>query len=296
MKNILQKADSFFKKLFGNLDLTWKKLIIWAVIAGIYTGLMALFSIFNDTSFEDISISFEWWILFGILIIVNSNSPLDSALKCFVFFLISQPLVYLVQAPFHWMGLELFKYYLPWFRWTLLTFPMGYIGYYIKRGDWWSLVILAPMLVFVASHYWGFAGDARSFFPHHLLSAIFCAITLVLYPLYILKQKTVKKVGLAISIVLLLTGTAVAVLNRHVYNTTLMSSSEEHYFDDKYEVSLKDSRFGKVYIEWDEGMQCYMLQAQFTAVGDTELIIKAPDGSVKNYPLTVRRNGYDLDR
>ena len=47
------------KKLFGEIDLTWKKLIIFAVITGLYTGVMALLPVTKDTSFADISISFE---------------------------------------------------------------------------------------------------------------------------------------------------------------------------------------------------------------------------------------------
>ena len=30
------------KKLFGGINLTWKKLIIFAVIAGAYTAIMAI--------------------------------------------------------------------------------------------------------------------------------------------------------------------------------------------------------------------------------------------------------------
>jgi len=85
------------KKLFGGIDLNWKKLIIFAIIAGVYTAIMAMLPITKNTSFADIAISFEVWILFGILIIMNSKSAKDSALKCFIFFLISQPLVYLTQ-------------------------------------------------------------------------------------------------------------------------------------------------------------------------------------------------------
>ena len=88
------------KKLFGGIDLSWKKIIIFAIIAGVYTAIMAILPIAKDTSFADITISFEVWILFGIIIIMNSKSAKDSALKCFLFFLISQPLVYLIQVPF----------------------------------------------------------------------------------------------------------------------------------------------------------------------------------------------------
>lgn len=52
------------KKLFGGIDLTWKKLIIFAVIIGVYTATMALIPITNDTSFRDIAVYLEWWILF----------------------------------------------------------------------------------------------------------------------------------------------------------------------------------------------------------------------------------------
>ncbi len=89
------------KKLFGGINLTWSKLIIFAVIAGVYTAVMALIPALEYTSFNTITVTFEVWVLFGILIIMNSRSNLDSALKCFVFFLISQPLVYLIQRIYY---------------------------------------------------------------------------------------------------------------------------------------------------------------------------------------------------
>ena len=113
------------KKLFGGIDLTWFKLIIAAVVAGVFTAVMALIPELHYTSFHTIVVTFEVWILFGIIIIMNSKSNLDSALKCFVFFLISQPLVYLIQVPFSQLGWALFGYYRFWFgrcsasRWAL---------------------------------------------------------------------------------------------------------------------------------------------------------------------------------
>ena len=135
------------KKLFGGIDLNWKKLIIFAIIAGVYTAIMAMLPIAKDTSFADITISFEVWILFGIFIIMNSKSAKDSALKCFVFFLISQPLVYLIQDIINHSNLFL-TYYRFWIIWTILTIPMGFIGYYMKKDKWWGLAILTPILIF----------------------------------------------------------------------------------------------------------------------------------------------------
>ena len=62
------------KKLFGGLNLTWPKLIIAAIIAGVYTAAMAIIPALHYTSFITITATFEVWILFGILIIMNSRS------------------------------------------------------------------------------------------------------------------------------------------------------------------------------------------------------------------------------
>ena len=99
------------KKLFGGVELNYSKLVIFAVLSGIYTALMAIIPQVKYTSLNTITVTFEVWIFIGIFIIMNSKSNKDSALKCFVFFLISQPLVYLIQVPFSWQGWNLFQYY-----------------------------------------------------------------------------------------------------------------------------------------------------------------------------------------
>ena len=171
------------KKLFGGIDLTWKKLILFAVILGAYTGIMAILPWTANTSFRDIAINYECWILFGIIIITNSKSPMDSALKCFIFFLISQPLVYLVEVPFHPMGFELFKFYKFWFLLTLLTPLMGYIGYYIKKKNIWSLLILSPMFIMLSCFGIEYLSQAVNNFPNHLLSSVFCFAVIVIVTL-----------------------------------------------------------------------------------------------------------------
>lgn len=285
------------KRLFGELDLTWKKIIIFAVIAGLYTAVMAILPITTDTSFADISISFEWWILFGIIIIVNSKTPVDSALKCFLFFLISQPLIFLVQVPFNAYGWGIFRYYPPWFIWTLLTIPMGYIGYYMREEKWWSLLILSPMLVFLGYHYSSFLREAISFFPNHLLSAIFCVTTLIIYPLYIFKEKKLKVAGLVISILIIIASTAMVInVGRTAYNTTVLVSegSLNVKFDDTYEVSLEDDAFGEVFIVYEKNIDDYMVNARFTKTGETKMILKSPEGEERIFKLDIKRDTYDI--
>lgn len=288
------------KKLFGGLDITWPKLIVFAVIAGLYTGLMAFLPAAKDTSFADISISFEWWILFGIIIIVNAKSPLDSALKCFVFFLISQPLVYLVQVPFNAYGWGIFNYYRNWIVWTLLTIPMGYVGYYMKKDKWWGLLILAPMLGLLGIHYVRFLSETRSFFPHHLLSTLFCAATMIIYPLFIFGEKKVRNAGLVLSLLILTGSTAVSFIRgRSVYSTTLLLSSEDAdriQFDDTYTAYLEDEAFGKAYIVYEPAIETYMVNADLTKLGDTKLIVESPSGERHEFALTVYRDTYDIKK
>ncbi len=287
------------KKLFGGINMTWKKVILFAILCGVYTGVMALIPATKDTSFRDISISFEWWILFAILIIVNSKTPLDSALKVFVFFLISQPLVYLVQVPFSPDGFGLFRYYPAWFEWTLLTFPMAFVGHYMKRDKWWGLLILAPMLLFLGFHYFGFFGEAVHFFPNHLLSALFCAVTLIVYPLFIFRDKRIRIAGLILSILILIAASVYGVLDQrsHTYDTSLLSSGGEICavdYDDSYKVYLEDPSFGDVHIGYEENIESYLVYASFKKTGDTVLVLEAPTGEKYYYDLSVERDSYTV--
>ena len=192
------------KKIFGEVDLTWKRLIICAVLIGISVGLLNSVPFLFDTTITDIATYFDFWIFCGIFIIMNSKSNKEAALKCFVFFLISQPLIYLAEVPFNRMGWGIFVYYKPWFIWTLLTIPMGYIGCYMKKEKWYSLLILVPMLILLSMNIETSLGGLIYAFPHHLINLLFILATLVLYPLLIFNDKKLKYIGLAISTVLII--------------------------------------------------------------------------------------------
>ena len=44
------------KKLFGGIDLTWKKLLVFSVLIAIYTAIMAMVPALINTSFNDIAV------------------------------------------------------------------------------------------------------------------------------------------------------------------------------------------------------------------------------------------------
>ncbi len=281
------------KKIFGGINLTWLKLIIFAIVAGVYTGVIALIPQALDTSFIDITTSFEVWILFGILIIMNSKSAKDSALKCFVFFLISQPLVYLVQDVITHDHL-LITYYRHWVLWTVATLPMGFFGYFMKKDKWWGLVILTPILLFLGEHYATYLGKTIFSFPRHLLTTLFCFTTLILYPWVIFHDKKIQMAGIIISVLIILAMTALSLINLPVYSTDLISSGEKYDFDDTYKVYLTDNKYGTLRIRYEDALECYMVHAELKKAGKTSFILESPTGEKQEFEITIRRDSYDI--
>ena len=286
------------KRLFGGLELTWPRVIAAALIAGAYTGLMAMLPITKDTSFRNIAISFEGWILLGVLIIMNSRSPLDSALKCFVFFLISQPLCYLVQVPFSSLGWGIMDYYRNWIIWTLLTLPMGYFGWYLKKDKWWGLLILTPPMLLLGYQLSLFAALTAYWLPHHLLSTLFCIAVLILCPLAIFEDKKVRTAGLVISGLIILAALGIAVLRPNVYNTTVLTDGGDAgaVFDGTYSARLEDESFGTVSISYNENIESWMVDAGFRRGGRTNLILEDAHGGKTVYELDIGYSNFTVTK
>ena len=207
MKNesILRRCTN---KLFGGIDMKWWKVIVFAAASAVVTFLFLVFPVFENTSFQRMGMTFEAWILFAVIIMSNCRKPHESALKTFVFFLVSQPLIYLLQVPFSHMGWQLFSYYRYWFIWTLLTFPMAAAGWFIRKKNWLSLLILLPVLAFLTFTYVDSFRFAFRHFPRLLVTALFCLAQVILY-LYVFTPKLWQRlvgflVPLALIIVFLL--------------------------------------------------------------------------------------------
>ena len=276
------------KKIFGGIDLNWKKLILFALVAGVYTALMAIIPQVRYTSFNTIAVTFEVWIFIGIFIIMNSKSNKDSALKCFVFFLISQPLVYLLQVPFSSQGWGLFRYYGYWLVWTILCLPMGYIGYHIKKGKWTGYLILFPMILFTAYCYHIYLTYFTFLYPNYILISIFCILAMFIYPNVLFDNKKIKIVGSIISAILTIFITSLVMLNPYSYSTELLTQIDGKDVTSEYQVALKDSSYGDIYIDSD------LIHVDFKRGGKTELIVTSPEGKVIKYDLIIRLNTYKL--
>ncbi len=253
------KKQNFLQKLFGGIDLTWPKLIISSIVIGVLVGLIMIIPAFKDTSIQQIGVIFYWWWFFAILIIMNSKSNLDAALKCFVFFLISQPLIYLVQVPFNFQGWGILNYYKNWIGWTIATLPMGYIGYWMKRRDIWSGLIASPAFASIALEGNGELHSGR------YLGGVFCVLIILSIFFGILPNWKVRVLSIVSAVILALIAIAI-----------MAPKPEDFFINTSYDVE----RFGVTtekewHVESDLGEQLFLEESDMydengEATGETE--------------------------
>lgn len=186
---------------FGEIELTWIKVIIFSILAGAYTALVCIIPGIYDTSFHDIAVDLDVWFLLAMFIIMNSKTWKEASLKTFVFFLISQPLVYLIQVP--WTGWQIFMYYRYWFIFTLLTLPGAVVAFQVKKQNWLSVLILSVATCFLAFESVNYLKSTLTSFPNHLLSSILSLAIAIFFIFCFLKEKKQKIVALILVIAVL---------------------------------------------------------------------------------------------
>lgn len=195
------KIKRLIDKLYGGLNMSWRTVILFALGTAVLTSIFLIVPIFKNTSFELMGVDFEAWFFFAIIIMANCKKPLESALKTFVFFLISQPLIYLIQVPFSSMGWGLLGYYRYWFLWTLFTFPMAFVGWIITKRNWLSVIILAPVLAFMGSAVYQSGLHCIHHFPYRLVTSLFCLLQIVLYVITFFPDMGKKLTGVLIPLI-----------------------------------------------------------------------------------------------
>ena len=176
------------KKLFGGLKMSWLTVVLFAMAAGVYTGLINQVPFLADTSFRDIAVSYEVWMLFAVIIAVNCQKPLEAACKVFVFFAISQPLCFAVEIP--WIGkVQALSYLNLWVKQILLTFPGGFVAYYAKKDNWFGAVTASAGAGFEAVFLTAYASRLMADFPHHLLTVLLCIFVIYCFVFLLIQKK-----------------------------------------------------------------------------------------------------------
>lgn len=233
------------RKYFGNYDMTWRKVIVFALLTAVVTAVLNIIPFLENTSFQDIAISFECWFLFAIFIIVNCDKWWEASLKCFVFFLISQPLIYLIEVPFNSLGWALFGYYKRWAIITFLTIPGAAIGFLVKKKNWLSVAVLSVATGFLAYMSVYYFISVITDFPHHLISSFFCLILAVFFVFILLDAKKHRTAALSFIAAVMLV-TAITSARGLVWETTLPDGNWEYTVSDASVVYVKITDGNKV--------------------------------------------------
>ncbi|MCQ2434538.1 MAG: hypothetical protein MJ062_04810 [Oscillospiraceae bacterium] len=272
------------KQWFCGQKMSWLKVILLAVGSAVYTAVMLLLPPLKDTSFQDIGVYLECWILLALFIIVNCKKWWEAMLKCFMFFLISQPLIYLLQVPFYIDGFGIFRFYKSWFNMTLLTLPGAVIAYQVKRKDWLSVLVLSVANGYLAYQAVTYLRMTIGNFPHHLLSFLFC-IALIVFFTFLLLDKGSHRVTALVLAAGIFAGTVCICgigLKKETEEITLPTG--------EWTVTIDDETVASVEITGET-------TADITAKknGDTFLTFEAADGQSVEYYVTVNNGNLFLD-
>ena len=185
-----------------NSKMSWKKVLIIAVISAVITAVLNCIPALKGTSFTAPAETLEIWIVIALFIILNCKGYKEAMAKTFVFFLVSQPLIYLIEVPFKAARWDLFSYYPYWALATVLTLPGAAIAYRVKKGD-----LLSALILSVAGGIMIFTGFSwlKSFLdspPHHLIAAVFCLIGPFVMAIMLMKEKKSKIAAIILMLVI----------------------------------------------------------------------------------------------
>lgn len=198
---------------FGGLPMTWPIVCGFAVIIGVYVGIINQIPILHDTSFQDIAVTLEWWVLFAVLIVSNCKSVWEAGLKCLVFFLISQPVIFLVELPTIGLDKALYYYTGIWLPVSLLTLPGGAIAFLAKRQNVLGAAILGVGNTIVALMGVSYFQQILKVFPRHLLTVASCAAIVAVTILGMQKKRRTRLLSAAITVLLTAVIAAWTVMN-----------------------------------------------------------------------------------
>ncbi|MBR0085367.1 MAG: DUF3089 domain-containing protein, partial [Lachnospiraceae bacterium] len=278
------------KKLFGGIKMSWPKVVIFAVIAGVYTALMAIY-VPETNSFHDIVVYAEAWILFAVIIVTNCDKPLEAAIKTFVFFLISQPIVYLVQVPFSALGWQIFGYYKYWFIITLLTFPGAFVAWFIKKNHVVAGLILSVALGLIIYQGMAYVRTLMIHFPNHLLSAIFCFALVSILIFGVLRNKLAKIVAGGISIVMIIVMVVMLIAGGRQARISgnVLLDDEYYQIDENWTVSVEDEDISTGEIR-EKGFGGYELFMHYYKAGSNTVTLTDGEGNAYRFIITMDEN------
>lgn len=188
------------RKLFFDTKMTWPRVIIFSLITTVITVMALVIPFVARTSAVNIGVTFECWILFALIIIMNCEKPLEAGLKTFVFFLISQPLIFLLQIPFGGTFGNFVANYPRWFIWTVLTFPGAILAWFVKKDNIWSALILSVATGFLSYEVIYYLKGFIDYFPQNTIALVVTLLIIVVLILTLLQNTKTRLICTGITV------------------------------------------------------------------------------------------------
>ena len=187
------------EKLFFKTKITWLRVVLSAVGTGVIVAAFLILPVFTNTSFRAPGETPEFWLFPALVIVLNAATAKEAMAKTFVFFLISQPVIYLVQVPFTLFGWQIFAYYPFWFMITVLTIPAAWLAFRARRGGIFGGLVFGLAEILLAVYGVSSLKILYFEFPRYLLAALYCFGFMVLMNIYFLKQKRSRMISVIIA-------------------------------------------------------------------------------------------------
>ena len=171
---------------------------------------------------------------------------------------------------------------------------MGFIGYYIKKDNIFSAIILLPMLVLLSLTGLNYFKSAYQNFPHHLLSGIFCFIAITLIILGVLSNK--KNIVASFIIIITFTIGYFLISNGILFDTF---KTYEAYDDlSEYNITLSDKYYVSGFISEKQGTaeilnkdENYILKLSGMKNTTYRVSISSEEGEVNRFEFHFDKNG-----
>lgn len=293
------------KKLFGKTKISWKFLIIFSILLGLIIGIINKIPFLENTSFRDIAIVYDMWIILALFVITNSESAKEAVSKCFVFFLISQPMIYLsellIDIIFYKVSfsnsfkLYFINYYYGagWLYQTFLTIPGAYIAYQVKRKN-----ILSSIILSVATCYLSLVGTTglikclTEHFPYHLLNSLLCLFFAYYLIFILLNKKRERIISLSLTTIGIILGVILTINN----NNKPISVNYELSLDNNNEINNYEITNENIATAaFCEDKTCIIIYSS-TDIGKTQIDVEDIEGNHYIYEIESTNNDFIVNK
>ena len=259
-------------------EISPRRLLVISIASAVITAALNCIPALEGSSFTAPAETLELWIVLAVYIIMNCKSYREAAVKTFLFFLISQPLIYLLEVPFKSMGWGLFRYYPYWGLLTLLTIPGALIAYRVKKDDFLAAIILSVANVLMILTGTSRLGTVVYDFPRMLLAVLFCLGMPFALIYFSLKNRRSRTVAIVIAAAVIALGGGKALLFPERGATT-------------YPVEEGCWSVAEVPSGLDITLEDESMTIQSRRPGEYTVTLISEDGRIQKYAVTVEGDG-----